>query len=154
MESISWMKQRVICKDETTQDEMQDLFKDTWYTWSQNVYYTMYQKSERQFFLEIVHSCFSKALTGLDRESAHPLQLHAVKWSCCTDANIGGTGRLSPWVDIYGGSALYMVVMQRVGWFPSKSIIGLWLYLFHLGTLCQKIVPQVFEGWSINRNID
>ena len=26
---------------------------------------------------------------------------------------------------IYGGSALYMVVMQRVGWFPRKSIIGL-----------------------------
>ncbi len=27
---------------------------------------------------------------------------------------------------IYGGSALYMVVMQRVGWFPGKSIIGLY----------------------------
>ena len=26
---------------------------------------------------------------------------------------------------IYGGSVLYMVVMQRVGWFPGKSIIGL-----------------------------
>ncbi len=35
----------------------------------------------------------AKALTGLDRESAHPLQLHAVKWSWGTAANIGGTGR-------------------------------------------------------------
>ncbi len=37
-----------------------------------------------------------KALTGLDRESAHLLQLHAVKRSCCTAANLGATGQLSP----------------------------------------------------------
>ncbi len=35
-----------------------------------------------------------KALTGLDRESAHPLQLYAMKRSCCTAANLGATGRL------------------------------------------------------------
>ncbi len=39
-----------------------------------------------------------KAFTGLDRKSAHPLQLHAVSRSCCTAANPGATGRLSPWV--------------------------------------------------------
>ena len=37
-----------------------------------------------------------KAFTGLDRESAHLLQPHAVKRSCCTAANLGATGRLSP----------------------------------------------------------
>ena len=36
-----------------------------------------------------------KALTGLDRESAHPLQLHVVKQSCCTAANLGATGWIS-----------------------------------------------------------
>ena len=39
-----------------------------------------------------------EAVTGLDRESAHPLQLHAMKQSWCTAANPGATGRLSPWV--------------------------------------------------------
>ncbi len=43
----------------------------------------------------IVTKC-PRALTGLDRESAHPLQLHAVKRSCCTAANLGAIGRLSP----------------------------------------------------------
>ncbi len=38
---------------------------------------------------------FQKADTGLDRESAHLLQLHAVKGSCCTAANPGATGRLA-----------------------------------------------------------
>ncbi len=35
-------------------------------------------------------------LTGLGRESAHPLQLHVVKRSCCTVANPGATVWLSP----------------------------------------------------------
>ncbi len=34
-----------------------------------------------------------KALTGLDWKSAHLLQHHAVKRSCCTAANPGTTGR-------------------------------------------------------------
>ena len=44
--------------------------------------------------------CFSdtlyvlKAITGLDRESAHPLQLHAAKQSCCTTAKLGATDQL------------------------------------------------------------
>ncbi len=38
-----------------------------------------------------------KAITGLDRKSAHPLQLHAAKQSCCTAAKLGATGQLSPW---------------------------------------------------------
>ena len=45
----------------------------------------------------------SKAFTGLDRESAHPLQLHAVKRSNCTAANPGATGRLSPSVGMISG---------------------------------------------------
>ncbi len=49
-------------------------------------------------FVKRSSSLAAKALTGLDRESAHPLQLHAVKRSCCTAANLGATGRLSPWV--------------------------------------------------------
>ena len=36
-----------------------------------------------------------KALTGLDRESANQLQLHAVTRSCCTAANPGTTGRIT-----------------------------------------------------------
>ena len=40
--------------------------------------------------------CGTKALTGWDRESAHPLQLHVMKGSCCTAANPGATGRFSP----------------------------------------------------------
>ncbi len=38
----------------------------------------------------------SKAITGLDRESAHPLQLHVAKRSCCTAAKLGATDQLSP----------------------------------------------------------
>ena len=53
------------------------------------------------------------ALTGLDRESAHPLQLHAVKWSWCTAANPGATGWLSPWVG-----------MTTCFWFEKKNIQG------------------------------
>ena len=37
----------------------------------------------------------TKALTWLDREPTHPLQLHAVKQSCCTAANPSATGQLS-----------------------------------------------------------
>ncbi len=33
---------------------------------------------------------------------------------------------------IYGGSALYMVVMQPVGWFPRKSVIDLFCYLLYV----------------------
>ena len=51
-----------------------------------------------------------KALTGLDRDSAHPLQLHAMKQSCCTAANLGETS---------------LGIQQS--WFPIKSIIGLWI---------------------------
>ena len=50
------------------------------------------------FYLGWVWMRTGKALTGLDRKSAHLLQLHAVKRSCCTAANSGATGRLSPWV--------------------------------------------------------
>ncbi len=28
------------------------------------------------------------------------------------------------------------------------------LHLFHLWTLCQKNVPQIFQRWSINKKID
>ena len=36
-----------------------------------------------------------------------------------------GTQPYRPYQQTYGGSALFMVVMQWVGWFPGKSIIGL-----------------------------
>ncbi len=52
----------------------------------------------------------AKALTGLDRESAHPLQLHAVKRSCCTAANPGGTGRLSA----YGMTCSGLAAVQQI----------------------------------------
>ena len=38
------------------------------------------------FVFEIIVKTKTKAITGLDRESAHPLQLHAAKRSCCTAA--------------------------------------------------------------------
>ncbi len=46
-----------------------------------------------------------KALIGLDKESAHLLQLHAMKQSCCTAANLGAPGRLKGIADL----------LQRVG---------------------------------------
>ncbi len=54
---------------------------------------------------------------------------------------------------IYGGSALYIVVMQQVGWFPGKSIISLWAgkcYVFvrrsanvNLTQLDQNDLPRI-----------
>ncbi len=64
-----------------------------------------------------------KALTGLDRESAHPLQLHAVKRSWCTAANPGATGRLS-WPVAPGFAAaqqLRFTVWSCNGWADSLS---------------------------------
>ncbi len=49
----------------------------------------------REFFLFLhQHSRLGKAITGLDRESAHPSQLHATKRSCCTAAKLGATDQL------------------------------------------------------------
>ncbi len=42
----------------------------------------------------------SKALTGLDRESAHPLQLYAVKQSSCTAVYPGAAGRFSNQIQV------------------------------------------------------
>ncbi len=58
-----------------------------------------------------------KALTGLDRESAHPLQLHAVKWSYCTAATIGGTGLW--WkCPLYGSNATGGLISQEIHYWP------------------------------------
>ncbi len=48
--------------------------------------------------VSLIRNKNKKAVTGLDRESAHPLQLHAVKRSCCTAAYPGATGKLCPGV--------------------------------------------------------
>ena len=58
-----------------------------------------------------------KALTGLDKESAHPLQLHAVKRGCCTAANPGATGRLSL---LKGITDLLHLVLQLYNSFTSR----------------------------------
>ncbi len=47
-------------------------------------------------FCKVVCYLNTKAITGLDRESAHPLQLHAAKRSCCTAAKLGATDQSSP----------------------------------------------------------
>ncbi len=60
-----------------------------------------------------------KALTGLDRESAHPLQLPAMKRSCCTAANLGATGRLSPWV---GMTTCYVLAWS---YFTPQTSLGI-----------------------------
>ncbi len=59
-----------------------------------------------------------KALTGLDRESAHPLQLHAVKWSCCTAANIGHTSNLWGKCPLYGSNATGGLISQEIHYQP------------------------------------
>ena len=60
-----------------------------------------------------------KTFIGLDRESAHPLQLHAVNQSCCTAANPGATGQLSPWVGMttcfwFSNNRLLMLAVHRI----------------------------------------
>ena len=60
-----------------------------------------------------------KALTGLDRESAHLLQLHAVKRSCCTASNPGTTGRFSPRVGMT--TDLWHLVLQLYSSFASRN---------------------------------
>ncbi len=60
----------------------------------------MYRKNPPRSIRGKAEYLKTKALTGLDRESVHLLQLHAVKRSCCPAANPGATGRLSPLVDM------------------------------------------------------
>ena len=47
--------------------------------------------SSNPFLLDHFNCDYIKAVTGLDRESAHPMQLHAMKRSRCTAANPCGT---------------------------------------------------------------
>ena len=58
-----------------------------------------------------------KAVTGLDRESAHPLQLNTRKGSCCTAANPGVTERLSPCV----GMIMFLLVTPTTDFFQTQN---------------------------------
>ncbi len=63
----------------------------------------------------------NKGDIGLDRESAHPLQLHSVKPSCCTASYTGVIDRLCVAVHAVGFEALlYSMKLQQVGWFPIQ----------------------------------
>ncbi len=79
-----------------------------------------FQERQYQIFKKQTFLLLQKPNTGLDRESACPLQLHAANRSCCTAAYPGSTSRFSPWVG-----------MTTCFWLscPLKGITDLW----HLG---------------------
>ena len=75
---------------------------------------------EKCFVLSDTHN-FIKAITGLDRESAHPLQLHAAKLSCCTAAKLGFTDQSDQISCSCTTASLHDMKLQWMGWFPTQS---------------------------------
>ncbi len=73
--------------------------------------FTSLKSRSCKFLLFLKHRCLVTLNNENPRQSAYLLLFAYSKASA---------------FQIYAGSALYMVVMQRVGWFPGKFIIGLW----------------------------
>ena len=120
------------------------------------------------FFCFNLFHCLAKAVAGLDRESAHPLQLNTRKWSCCTAANPGCSENVWWWwswsldfpIESVHSKMSLCGSRKWVGWFPIQSSDGLFpelcqtknwiLSVWQSVSICGSSVVHYFNGTELH----